>query len=309
MLRCFFCGQDITTGLGIHLATGLDLHVTCGADLARRLQVSVQAAGKLDPAAVGQPAATKNLTPVPRPPEAGESPGQPGANPKEDISRRENNDRKKTEAKEVCTGYSTGQKGGQRMGKGVARLTPELIETIAADVRRGVFPKVAAAKQHVNQFTMYQWEHRGEREAQEHADDPQHEPSVYEVFYLAVDQAKGEASVSAESRVFEADPKFWLTHGYRWEEWRQSNQLVRVIEDIVAQRVQEQVSPVLEAMREPKQLAEVAKLILELDKAHQPALVVEANQQNGHQANTNEELVALARAEIASLAAKSPPAS
>src|SRR5689334_11424044 len=118
------------------------------------------------------------------------------------------------------------------------RLTVELADAICADIRAGCFEKVAASRHSVSHFTFYQWSKRGEHDAEEReraADD--REPTIYEAFWRALEAAKAEARYDAETRVFRTAPQFWLARGYARDDWRKSDQLVRVIQDLVEERV------------------------------------------------------------------------
>jgi hypothetical protein len=124
------------------------------------------------------------------------------------------------------------------------KLTPEVIETICAAIREGCYATVAGARAGVGKYTMYLWNQRGQREAEQREErrilgDAVEEPppSIYEQFHVALEQAKAEARYSAETRVFNAMPLWWLKNGYPRNDWRESHQRVREAVDELMRRV------------------------------------------------------------------------
>jgi hypothetical protein len=123
-------------------------------------------------------------------------------------------------------------------------LTPAMIESIAADIERGCYATVAAARAGIGHYTFYLWNKRGEHEAQEREQRDGGDgapldtsPSLYEQFYRRLEQAKATARYSAETRVFDTQPTYWLKNGYPRADWREADTYVRVVEDAVAQRL------------------------------------------------------------------------
>jgi hypothetical protein len=84
------------------------------------------------------------------------------------------------------------------------RLTPELTKEIAAAIRAGGYPHVAADAFGVPKDVFDDWLQRGN---QKNAWDP------YRSFALEVRKAFAQARLRAEAASFEKDPKLWLVHG------------------------------------------------------------------------------------------------
>lgn len=92
------------------------------------------------------------------------------------------------------------------MGIGVARrtrLTPELIDAIAGDVRDGVFPYIAAQAHGVPKSTFFDWLRRGEIEGRR----------PFSELSDKVRQAAAVARVHAERTVFKENAFAWLRYG------------------------------------------------------------------------------------------------
>src|SRR5262249_34857327 len=83
-------------------------------------------------------------------------------------------------------------------------LTPEIQKTIAAFIRAGAFPEVAAQAAGVPLEVFAAWLDRGRREG---ARPP------YSSFYHAVQQAQAQARVAAERVAFKEKPMDWLKSG------------------------------------------------------------------------------------------------
>ncbi len=84
------------------------------------------------------------------------------------------------------------------------RLTPELGQQIAAAIRAGGYPHVAAEAWGVPKEVFDDWLKRGNEK------NPW-EP--YKTFALEVRKAFAQARLRAESASYEKDPKLWLVHG------------------------------------------------------------------------------------------------
>ena len=84
------------------------------------------------------------------------------------------------------------------------RLTPELGQQIAAAIRAGGYPHVAAEAFGVPKDVFDDWLKRGN---QKNAWEP------FRSFALEVRQAFAQARLRAEAASFEKDPKVWLVHG------------------------------------------------------------------------------------------------
>lgn len=106
-----------------------------------------------------------------------------------------------------------------------SRLTPERMLQIVEDVRKGAYAKVAAQNAGIEQNTFRVWFMRGKGMAEQRADAELHDtefPPVekYEEFYRQVSAAQAEARTKAEQRLYETNPKYWLTHGPARDDWR-----------------------------------------------------------------------------------------
>jgi hypothetical protein len=84
------------------------------------------------------------------------------------------------------------------------RPTPALQQTIAAYIRAGGFPHVAAEAAGVPRALFARWLRRGQRPKA--AED-------YRAFYQAILQARAQARLRAELAVFKARPLDWLRCG------------------------------------------------------------------------------------------------
>jgi hypothetical protein len=84
------------------------------------------------------------------------------------------------------------------------RLTPELSREIAAGIRAGGYPYVAAEAHGVPKEVFDDWLSRGNRK---NSGEP------YRSFALAVRQAFAHARLWAEMKQFDAHPRLWLVHG------------------------------------------------------------------------------------------------
>jgi hypothetical protein len=133
--------------------------------------------------------------------------------------------------------------GGEHLRGRPPKLTPEVEAGICAAIRKGCYARVAAARLGVSAFTMYLWNQRGKREADERdersmrgepCDEP---PSIYERFHIALEAAQADARYGAETRVFATMPLHWLTKGYARRDRRDSGALVRQVADVVMERV------------------------------------------------------------------------
>ena len=83
-------------------------------------------------------------------------------------------------------------------------LTPELLRNIAAGIRAGGFPHVAAAANQVRAALFERWLRLGRRK---HAGEP------YRGFVGEIEAAQAQARLRAEMTVQEKDPRTWLKHG------------------------------------------------------------------------------------------------
>jgi len=90
------------------------------------------------------------------------------------------------------------------MARRAAALTPEVQRTIAAYVRAGAYPTVAAEAAGVHAAVFRSWMEAGraKRGARK-----------YREFFAAVTEAVAQARVAAEMACFADDPKTWLTKG------------------------------------------------------------------------------------------------
>ncbi len=138
-------------------------------------------------------------------------------------------------------------------------LTPERLAQIVDDVRHGVYDKVAAERAGIHQVTFRFWMVRGQGIAEKRAEAALHgmeapPPSLYEDFYVQVTAARSEARQLAERRVFETDPKFWLTHaaGVR-DDWRPTQRKTAQERADEAKAKQEAEAARLKALREAEQ--------------------------------------------------------
>jgi hypothetical protein len=139
------------------------------------------------------------------------------------------------------------------------RLSPELIETICAALRQGCHVKTACARAGVATSLMNEWLRRGRAEAEDRSNGETGIcESVFEQFFHAVEQAKGEAVFSAETRVYDTNPLAWLRLGYPRNDWRLSNLPAKeAIEEIP--RVVEKTSLVTP----PQDLAKVLEILIQ----------------------------------------------
>lgn len=94
-------------------------------------------------------------------------------------------------------------KSGVSMGR-PSKLTAETQDAIVADIKKGAFPYVAAQAAGVAAPTFYEWMRNGRNATRR---------NKYRDFFDAVTTAAGLARTSAETRVFEQDPKSWLRLG------------------------------------------------------------------------------------------------
>jgi hypothetical protein len=170
------------------------------------------------------------------------------------------------------------------------KLTPELIEAICADIRRGCYLTVAAGRNGISNYTDYKWRERGRREFNEREElEPRPEPSLYEQYYLATEQAKSEARYWAETKVYEANPEYWLGRGYARNDWRPVavDHVETTAQEETRRATETTAADVQAAMRDPVRLADLVKLAKEFDAAtegdasllrHAARNVVEAEQ-------------------------------
>jgi hypothetical protein len=135
--------------------------------------------------------------------------------------------------------------GGNQGGR-PSKLTPETLEGICTAVAQGCYETVAAGKAGVGRFALYLWRLRGRNEADRREErrlrgEPGDEPaSIYEELYVRLEQAKATARFSAETRVFQSMPAWWLKNGFPREDWRPSNAIVRgVVDELMALRYTE----------------------------------------------------------------------
>lgn len=118
--------------------------------------------------------------------------------------------------------------------------TPAVREAICAAIREGCYASVAAARVGIGRYTLLVWDQRGKRELEQREQEGRTDPlSLYALFHLELERAKAEARYSAETRVFTAMPLHWLKNGYPRGDWRESDTLVRAVEDEVARKVAE----------------------------------------------------------------------
>lgn len=101
---------------------------------------------------------------------------------------------------------------------GSVSLTDEVAATIVSLIRRGIFPWVAAEVAGVPRRTFRDWMARGEGTHLTRSCTPK-----LRRFYLEVTKARAEARAVEENRMFEEDPKHWLSRAARssreWEGW------------------------------------------------------------------------------------------
>ena len=83
------------------------------------------------------------------------------------------------------------------------KLTPEVYNLIVQYIRGGAFDYVAAQAAGITPQTFQRWMKRGEK----NTDEP------YRSFCYEVQQARAEARVAAENRVFADAPFNWLRYG------------------------------------------------------------------------------------------------
>ncbi len=197
--------------------------------------------------------------------------------------------------------------GGDQGGRPTL-LTADHIAPICEAIKQGCYAKVAAGRVGIDGYTLTTWDLRGQRETEDRAEralrgDPADEPaSLYEQLHRALDQAKSEARYSAETRVFRAMPYNWLRSGYARNDWRESDQFVRAVEDAVEAKVRALFSPAEDASGNPPlsgpALAGVLSDLLRIQLVNNPALrqelfadlqaelhppVAAKEQSNGHQ--------------------------
>lgn len=84
------------------------------------------------------------------------------------------------------------------------RLTPELREQVAAGIRAGGFPLVAAQAFGVSKRSFNRWRKLGRSNE---GDDEFH------AFAVEVDKAIGQARLRAEISIYTDQPRIWLQHG------------------------------------------------------------------------------------------------
>ena len=176
-------------------------------------------------------------------------------------------------------------------------LTPDIIEPICAAIREGCYAKVAAGRVGIDGYTLATWDMRGQREVENRAErsmrgEPADEPaSLYEQLHTALEQAKSEARYSAETRVFRAMPLHWLRSGYARNDWRESDQFVRAVEDAVEAKLRQLAeaqaanqTPGQHAPMSNEQLVAVLNDLMEVHalNQHPPQPTPERDQQNGH---------------------------
>src|SRR5690242_10161656 len=86
------------------------------------------------------------------------------------------------------------------------QLSPEIQNAICAFIRAGGFAHVAAQSAGIPKEVFDYWMSEGAKIGKKRA-------SKYRPFYLAVEEAKAQARLTAEMAVFKDDPKTWLTRG------------------------------------------------------------------------------------------------
>jgi hypothetical protein len=116
----------------------------------------------------------------------------------------------------------------------VAGPAKDLTERVCADIRKGCHPHVAAQHHDIDHWDFYAWWKRGEREAQNRDQNSADPPSEYERFYHAVERAKADARIDAESRVLRTMPLAWLKLGYARADWREVNALSELEQRLAA---------------------------------------------------------------------------
>src|SRR5438105_264301 len=84
------------------------------------------------------------------------------------------------------------------------RLTPELRQHIAANVRAGAFPHVAAGVWGIPQPTFDRWLRKGRLPKTRRR---------YRVFVREVEIAAAQARALAEAKIYQEDSRTWLQHG------------------------------------------------------------------------------------------------
>lgn len=90
-------------------------------------------------------------------------------------------------------------------------LTAETLQSICDDVRRGVYLRQAAIAAGISERSFFEWLARGR--AVEAGELPIEGNADYLHFLQQLQQARAQARVSAESRVFESNPLAWLRSG------------------------------------------------------------------------------------------------
>jgi hypothetical protein len=159
------------------------------------------------------------------------------------------------------------------MGRTYSFINPTLIEQIANDIRQGCYIKVACRRAHIHHSTWYARYAKGEHEANTAppGDPPRPlaQQSLYERFYAAMEEAKADAQYSAETRVFQTSPLYWLRYGYARDDWRAADDTVRLIEDAVEIKVRQLLEEqAANAGRDPYTLTDeqLAALITDMTK-------------------------------------------
>ena len=84
-----------------------------------------------------------------------------------------------------------------------SKLTPELLQQIAAYARAGAFAWKAAQAVGIGTSTYYRWMEQGEKASS----------GLYRDFYETVTQAHAQARIAAEMEVRRTDPFKWLRYG------------------------------------------------------------------------------------------------
>lgn len=85
-----------------------------------------------------------------------------------------------------------------------SKLDADVQTAIVEQIQKGAFPYVAAQAAGIGATTFYEWMRAGRNAKRK---------DRYRDFFDAVTTAAGTARTSAETRVFESDPKSWLRLG------------------------------------------------------------------------------------------------
>lgn len=93
---------------------------------------------------------------------------------------------------------------------GSVALTPEIQDVIVSYIAAGAFPHAAAQAAGISPRTFFDWMARGRDEHPTRTATPK-----LRAFARKVDEARAQARIAAEIRVYREHPKHWLKHAAR----------------------------------------------------------------------------------------------